>query len=143
MSEPVRFSDSITIRCQPEITALVDRAARAKGSKPSEWARQALLAGLRSDGFDPAALPARDAGTLYDSVNGSHRYAWVDGDQIRATSYHDAKPEHEGQTWLPVRHFDSEPFDIARHWRLAPVITIEGDHVRCEYPVVLKSLEHA
>ena len=44
MNEPVRFSDSITIRCQPEITALVDRAARAKGSKPSEWARQALLA---------------------------------------------------------------------------------------------------
>jgi hypothetical protein len=55
MTEPIRFSDSITIRCQPEITALVDRAARAKGSKPSEWARQALLAGLRSDGFDPAA----------------------------------------------------------------------------------------
>src|SRR5690349_25073743 len=95
--ESVRFSDSITIRCQPEITALVDRAARAKGSKPSEWARQALLVALRSDGFDPATVPAPDAGTLYDSLNGSHRYAWVDGDQIRAVSYHEAKPEEEGR----------------------------------------------
>ena len=70
MAEPVRFSDNITIRVQPEITALVDRAARAKGSKPSEWTRQALLAALRADGFDPATISARDAGALYDSVNG-------------------------------------------------------------------------
>lgn len=55
MREAVRFSDSITIRVQPEIPALVDRAARAKGSKPSEWTRQALLAALRAAGFDPAA----------------------------------------------------------------------------------------
>lgn len=68
MTEPVRFSDSITIRCQPEITALVDRAARAKGSKPSEWSRQALLAGLRADGFDPAATPGHFSN---DSQRGS------------------------------------------------------------------------
>jgi predicted transcriptional regulator len=105
MTEPVRFSDSITIRVQPEITALVDRAARAKGSKPSEWARQALLEGLRAAGLDPAAIPASDAGSLYDSQEGKQRYAWVDGDEIRAVSYHDAKPEG----WLPVKHFDSEP----------------------------------
>ena len=55
MTEPVRYSDSVTIRCQPEITLLVDRAARAKGSKPAEYVRQALLAGLRADGFDPAS----------------------------------------------------------------------------------------
>jgi len=73
MSEPVRFSDSITIRCQPEIAALVDRAARAKGSKPSEWARQALLAALRESGLDPATSPARDARTLHDSLNGPQR----------------------------------------------------------------------
>jgi predicted transcriptional regulator len=68
MTEPVRFSDSITIRVQPEITALVDRAARAKGSKPSEWTRQALMEGLRAAGLDPAAMPARDARALYDSL---------------------------------------------------------------------------
>jgi uncharacterized protein (DUF1778 family) len=58
MTDPVRFSDSITIRVQPEITALVDRAARARGSKPSEWTRQALLAALRESGLDAATTPA-------------------------------------------------------------------------------------
>jgi hypothetical protein len=67
MTEAVRYSESVTIRCQPEITALVDKAARSKGQKPSEWTRQALLAGLRADGFDPVGNPAHNAGTLYDS----------------------------------------------------------------------------
>jgi len=149
MTEPVRFSDNITIRVQPEITALVDRAARAKGSKPSEYTRQALLAGLRADGFDPAPIPARDAGALYDVLEGREQWAWVDGDEIRSVSYYASNPNEMddqkalGRTWLPVLHFDSEPFDIALHWRLKPIVTIEGDHVRCEYPVVVKSLEIA
>lgn len=71
MTEPVRFSESITIRCQPEITALVDRAARARGSKPSEWTRQALLEGLRAAGLDPATTPASDREPLYDSQRGA------------------------------------------------------------------------
>jgi predicted transcriptional regulator len=53
MSEPVRFCDSVTIRVQPEVTEQISRAARAKGTKPSEWARQALIETLRADGFDP------------------------------------------------------------------------------------------
>jgi hypothetical protein len=55
MTEAVRYSESVTIRCQPEITALVDHAARAKGQKPSEWTRQALMAALRAAGLDPAS----------------------------------------------------------------------------------------
>ena len=70
MTEPVRYSDSVTIRCQPEITALVDRAARAKGTKPSEWTRQALLAALRAAGFDPAPNPTHTANALGDSLKG-------------------------------------------------------------------------
>ena len=73
MTEPVRFSDNITIRVQPEITALVDRAARAKGSKPSEWTRQAILEALRAAGLDPATTPAGDARALYGPLNGSER----------------------------------------------------------------------
>jgi hypothetical protein len=69
MTEPIRFSDSITIRCQPEITALVDRAARAKGSKPSEWTRQALLGALRAAGFDPACNASQ---ATYDSPRASN-----------------------------------------------------------------------
>lgn len=70
MTEAVRFSDSITIRVQPEITALVDRAARARGSKPSEWTRQALLEGLRAAGLDPATTLARDARDSQRLANG-------------------------------------------------------------------------
>lgn len=138
--EPVRFSDSITIRCQPEITALVDRAARAKGSKPSEWARQALSEALRAAGFDPSPKPSPSAGALYDSANGSQRWAWVEAGQIRAMSYHAERPADD---WLPVVHVDSEPFDLATQWRLNPVYSIEVDRVVCTYPVVTKSLEYA
>jgi hypothetical protein len=70
MTEPIPFSDTITIRCQPEITALVDRAARAKGSKPSEWARQALSEALRAAGFDPTPKPSPTSGALCESPEG-------------------------------------------------------------------------
>ena len=54
MSDTVRYSDSVTIRCQPEVTALVERAALARGTRPSEYVRQALRTALQLDGFDPA-----------------------------------------------------------------------------------------
>jgi len=60
MTEPVRFNATITIRCQPELPAQVDRVARARGSKPSECARQALQIGLRAMDFDTANIPASD-----------------------------------------------------------------------------------
>ena len=62
MPEPVRYSDTTTIREEPEVVALISRAAWAKGSKISERLRQAHRAALRADGFDPATIPARDAG---------------------------------------------------------------------------------
>jgi hypothetical protein len=58
MSEPVRYSDTITARCQPEVTVLIDRAARRRLTKPSEWLRQAVVAALLADGFDPAQVGA-------------------------------------------------------------------------------------
>ena len=60
MADPVRYSDSVTVRCRPEVTALVERAALARGQKPSEYVRQALQTSLRLDGFDPAHNPAHD-----------------------------------------------------------------------------------
>ena len=51
MREVVRYSNVLTLRCQPEVVALVDRAARARGSKPSEYVRQALRTALQLDGF--------------------------------------------------------------------------------------------
>lgn len=63
MAEAVRYSDSVTVRCQPEVTALVERAAQRRGQKPSETIRQYVLTGLRLDGFDPAADGSTAAGS--------------------------------------------------------------------------------
>jgi hypothetical protein len=57
MAESVRYSDTLTIRCQPELIAWIERTAFAKGQKPSELVRQRLLEGAKADGFDPATLP--------------------------------------------------------------------------------------
>jgi hypothetical protein len=46
--------------------------------------------------------------------------------------------------WLPIVNRDSEPFDPAQHWRMKPLpLRVEGETVIREYPVVLKSQEHA
>lgn len=59
MADPVRYSDTVTVRCRPEVTALVERAALARGQKPSEYVRQALQTCLRLDGFDPTQIAAQ------------------------------------------------------------------------------------
>ena len=55
---PVRFSDPFTVRLQEGATAFVQAKAREVGTKPAEIARQALLTGLKSIGFNPAAQPS-------------------------------------------------------------------------------------
>lgn len=142
MAETSRFSELIQARCQPGFASLVEQAAQARGMSHSEWLRQAARTALQLDGFDPAAIAPRDAGALYDSLEGQQRYAMVEGERIVFMSYHEAKPD-DGRDWRPVAHEDSESFDIDRHWRLTPVDRIEADRVVVTYPVVLKSLEHA
>jgi len=142
--EAVRYSDSLTLRCQPEVSALIDRAALHKGCKPSEYVRQGVLAALRADGFDPSQdVAPRDAGSLYDLVDGQRRYALIEGGQVVTMSYHATDPAADGRDWRPVTHRDSEPFDIVKHWRLQPEPTIEADGVVVTYPVVLKAAEMA
>jgi hypothetical protein len=139
----LRYSEALTVQVQPGFRSLIDTAALRAGTKPTEWTRQALTDALRAAGIDPAPKASPTAGALYDDPrlhNGQSRWAWVEDDQIKAIGWHDAKP---GDGWLPVKHEDSEPFDAAQHWRLAPVYSIEADCVRCCYPVVSKSLEHA
>jgi hypothetical protein len=149
--DAVRYSAQLTLSVQPGFRNLIDDAARRAGVKSTEWSRQALTEALKAAGIDPAQIAPRDAGALYDSVEGRQRYALVttSGD-ILAMSYHDAKPEpgpaDRGGVWLPVIHEDSEPFDIAAHWRLAPLVTVVDvygrlDRVVVTYPVIPKSLE--
>ncbi|WP_094183332.1 DNA-binding protein [Bradyrhizobium canariense] len=129
---------------------------RCTGSGPTFIKRNGLVR------YDPNDLDAwldagkrqstngRSAGALYDRVEGRQRFARIDGDQIKGMSYHaeQPRPEREGDVWVPVVHEDSEPFDLATHWRLPPrhtLVCVDGvpDRVRCTYPVVVKSWEHA
>lgn len=135
----VRYSDQIKLSVPPGYRSLIEEAGRRAGMKSTDWHRQQLAAALRALGIDPAAIPDRSAGALHDVMGGRQRYAKIDGDQIKFVSYHD---EHPGEGWLPVFHVDSESFDLATQWRLAPVYTIEpGSKVLCTYPIVAKSLE--
>lgn len=138
MTEPIRYSETLTLQVLPGFRSLIDKAAISAGAKSTEWARGTLAEALRAAGFDPTPKASPAAGALYDSVEGRQRFAWVEAGEIKAMSYSDEKPADD---WLPVVHVDSEPFDIALHWRLAPVLTIEPDRVVCTYPVVAKSLE--
>jgi hypothetical protein len=143
MGDRTAMASLLRARCPSTWTAHVDQAARAKWINPSEYIRRAVADSLRADGVNLS----KSAGELYDARiecgQAQQRYAWVEGDQIRAASYYDAKPEQEGRVWLPVVHIDSEPFDIGQHWRLKPVFTIEAGRVVCTYPVVSKTTELA
>lgn len=153
-ADAVRYSDSVTVRCQPVMTAMVARAAKSKGTRPAEYVRQALLTTLQLDGFDPTTVPARDAGTLYDARDGQRCYALVSNGRVLTVVSYSAKPDlsdanhwpagyvpADGDAWLPIVHVDSEPFDGALHWRLPHLVRIEADRVVREFPVIPKSLE--
>ena len=136
----IRYNSTVTVRCSPELVAAVDYAAQARGCKPAEWVRQALGTALALDGVTLAPVMPRDAASLYNvTADGQSRYALVNGDRIVSVSYSVEAPEG----WLPVVHEDSEPFDAALHWRLAPHFTIGNDRVICTYPVVSKSTDFA
>ena len=48
-----------------------------------------------------------------------------------------------GAEWLPVEVRDTEGFDLAEHYRLPPVLTIEGGKVFQTYPIISKIDYHA
>jgi hypothetical protein len=67
MTQAVRYSETLTVQVQPGFRSLIDKAALSAGAKSTEWTRQALTKALRASGFELTAVPARDAGALYDS----------------------------------------------------------------------------
>lgn len=64
MADAVRYSATMQWRDQPEIVECVDRAARARGTKPSEYVRQAIRTTLALDGIEPTTNTASDPLTL-------------------------------------------------------------------------------
>lgn len=134
LARPEIASAPVKVRMKPELRRAISNAADRLHMTISAWLRLSALTTLTSE--------SRSAGELYDRIDGLQRWARIDGDQIKGIGYHDAKPD-DGNVYLPVVHVDSEPFDIAQHWRLAPVYTLEADRVVCTYPIVAKSWEHA
>lgn len=77
------------------------------------------------------------------------QYALVSGDQIITdrngemviSGYESARPVGysaaypEGCRWLPIENVDSQPFELARHWRDAPRYVIGDDRVQRIYDV--------
>lgn len=142
MEAPVKFEQLMQFRIPTNMSAAIDHAAKQKCQSKSDYVRQSVVRQLEADGIAiPHAIP--DAGALYDRLaDGRRRYALIIGDDIAGISYHDGRPD-DGRNWIPVVHVDSEPFDVERHWRLAPIYAIEAGRVVCTYPVVAKSLELA
>lgn len=142
MADAVTFSERLMIRVQPEVNALIDQAAAGRGMKSSEWVRRAVLTELALDGFDPAAIAPRDAGSLYTITPEGQQWALIEGDTIAdITRYLQAKPADDGRVWLPVEYEDSEPFDSSKHWRGTPVARIEAGRVVRSFPIVPKCWE--
>ena len=156
MDDTTRFQKLVQFRVPESLSGMIETAAEKHLQSKSEYVRQALLAGLRADGFDVPAAPAHDAGTLYDARDGLGCYALVSGGRVLQVVNYSAEPDladkdhhpagyvpQEGDAWLPIVHVDSEPYDAALHWRLSHIVRIEADRVVREFPVVAKSLEFA
>jgi hypothetical protein len=67
-SVPVRFPDKLRLRTPKGLPRAIEVAAAARHTRPSEWARQALLRGLEADGL--ALLPDGHVGPLPHGLSG-------------------------------------------------------------------------
>jgi hypothetical protein len=70
MTEPIRYSETLTLQVQPGFRSLIDKAALSAGAKPTEWTRQALREALRAYGIDPADISAMGADDSQRPANG-------------------------------------------------------------------------
>jgi hypothetical protein len=130
-------------RCDPALFAQAERAAKVRGVSHAEYVRHGVRTVLQADGFDPAAVAGRDAGSLYDFMEEGRVWAFVVSGEIKTVSRRlPEKPAaehalpHVSGTWLPVEHEDSQPFDPALHWRLAPTVRVEASRVVRTFPVI-------
>jgi hypothetical protein len=155
MDHEPKFQKLVQFRAPESLSDMIEAAAGRHLQSRSEYIRRGVVERLQADGFDPAAITPRDAGSLYNVIAGQRHYALVSAGRILAqTSRLDSVPDladashhpvgyvpADGDRWLPVEFADSEPFDIAAHWRLAPIDSVEANRVVRTYPIIPKSLE--
>jgi hypothetical protein len=79
MDDASRFQRLVQFRATEHLSDAIDAAANKHLQSKSEYIRQSVIENLkadgidlaRADGFDPALIPTRNAGTLYDSLDGA------------------------------------------------------------------------
>ncbi len=137
VTDAVRYSDILHVRCQPAMTAMVAMAAQGQGTQPAAgiFARPSWSDCARMVSISPLPMPAhwRQAGRR-GALCARFERAGRCGDQAGAkpdladSSFHPAGyVPRDGDAWLPIYHVDSEPFDAAIHWRLPYVTRVEAD----------------
>jgi hypothetical protein len=135
------FSGVMTFRASPATLKAMDTAANKRGMKAAEWLRNAVATGLALDGV---SVEPRDAGSLYNVIDGMRHWALVKDGTVGVWIRAAYKPaDEQGGVWLPIEYEDSAPFDERRQYRLAPITHLEPHRVVRTYPIVLKSEEHA
>jgi hypothetical protein len=60
--DPLRFTDSLRVRCPPSLPVAIDLAAARALMTPSEYVRRSVIDRLKGDGIDPAKAPVASEG---------------------------------------------------------------------------------
>jgi hypothetical protein len=53
-TDPIRFTGELRVRCTPQLAKAVEKAARARGVKLSDWLRGAAETNLTIEGIEAA-----------------------------------------------------------------------------------------
>jgi hypothetical protein len=56
----VKYDSALCLRASPLVIALIKEAAHRRGTKPSEWIRNACHLALNVEGFDVTKIQERD-----------------------------------------------------------------------------------
>jgi hypothetical protein len=134
-SAPGRFPNLLQARCPKTLPRIIERAAQSQCMTASEYIRRSVVERLLHDGFKIDIEPQQYALVENGAV------AIVGPANNRRIAIATKLDEGDPRTWLPVENEDSEPFDPARHWRLAPTYRVDGYRVVRTYPVIPKSME--
>jgi len=60
--DPLRFTDSLRVRCPPSLPAAIDKAACRHLTTSSEYIRRSVIDRLVADGIDPAQTAVGNEG---------------------------------------------------------------------------------
>lgn len=140
--DDTRFGGRFEMRAPNWFLQLLERAARARMTSTSEFARQAILKELQIASCDTVWALVKDGAVVVDPATGFPETAR--SSEPPAAGEYLAERDGGGEWKLVSGSADSQPFDPAKHYRLKPslVVGTSGDVIRL-YPVVLKTVHDA